>query len=683
LIAARQLAAPLVAGIALALAQPVSAQGTVQLSGTYVRYLAISSGGVMLAHDALDGHACTSGCVCDATMTSCLASRSMRYAEDGTDANATCDAFRTGVESFTVIAARSDGAPLRAQNTVDLAQMVPLAGPTLADRSIHWAGTLRDPSGLAALRIDLDWSYADSDRVVRLVTTVTNVSTQPVLELYVLRNANPNFVGVCPSAGGGPAATANDVVRQPPTGSDALVTASAGGFVLGIGAHDDRARGTATGNVNSDAVGEWLTPHDPDGATSDTAIDLVFHEPALAPSDATAFEAFYVWGASLSDVEARFDAAGSGSSTCAGVADGVACSTVSGAVGVCHRSACCTGCWDATGARCMVGTSALRCGSGGRACASCVDGLDCTSDVCALGACSSPPAPVGTACEDGVFCTIHDVCDGAAHCHAGAANTCDDGATCTTDACDEAGRACGHTRMTGCLIGGECVATGAHARATPCLVCDPAREPSDWSATPSGGACGEAYCAAGTRFEGGTCDGAGSCSGAHHAMCATGACRADGSDCEPPCTSTSCPDGQRCDETMRCVSRAALGAACTADGACTSGHCVDRVCCEDVCAGTCAACNVAHTLGRCVAVPRGTDPSAECEGALVCDGAGACMARAASDAGAHDGGAGLDAGAVPPSAARCGCSVPGARSDRGAWLLLVLALLLVPRARAW
>lgn len=664
--------------LVLAVASPARAQRTAELMGTYVRYVAVSANGVMVATDAPDGRACMPSCHCDAAGTACVEGRGMRYSDDGTAAALTCDAFYPrAIETFSVLGARGDGTTLRGHNNLDVASFVVVEGPTVSDRSIHWAGVMSDELGLPALRLDLDWDYQTDDRAVRLRATVTNLDADPVFDLYLLRNADPNFSGICPASGTGDASTANDVVRQPPAGGDALVTASAGGFVLGIGAHDDRARACTGGRENTDAVGEWNTPHDADGAVANVAIDVVFHETEIAAGDATTFELFYVWGTSEGEVEGRFDLVGAGASTCLGVADGIGCSSGSGASGICHGFACCTGCWDAAAGRCQAGTNGMRCGTGGGACASCDDGNGCTSDVCGLGACSNPPAPVATACEDGAFCTVHDTCDGFGHCRAGGANACDDLASCTADRCDETANACVHTLAAGCLVGGECVAEGARPTAYPCLVCDTTRSTTDWSALPSGTSCAAPRCSAGVSFTDGTCDAAGACTSLRAMTCASGACAADGRTCEPPCTATSCPDGQRCAETMRCVSLASNGATCGANGECSSGHCTDGVCCEESCDGLCAACDLPHQEGRCVAIPMGTDPARECASAALCDGHGACV-DPMPDAGARrDAGTGSDAGMAAPTPRGCGCSAPGTRSGRGALVLAIAALGIV------
>ena len=90
------------------------------------------------------------------------------------------------------------------------------------------------------------------------------------------------------------------------------------------------------------------------------------------------------------------------------------------------------------------------------------------------------------------------------------------------------------------------------------------------------------------------------------------------------------------------VARPPAAAAPTASAAsvnagCRTGHCVDGVCCESACTGTCVACNVAGSEGRCLSVPDNLDPDNECaaepdsscgrDGA--CNGQGACRKYAA------------------------------------------------------
>src|SRR5262249_53285576 len=54
------------------------------------------------------------------------------------------------------------------------------------------------------------------------------------------------------------------------------------------------------------------------------------------------------------------------------------------------------------------------------------------------------------------------------------------------------------------------------------------------------------------------------------------------------------------------------GAQCTAGTDCASGACVDGVCCNEECTGTCMTCAAVGSLGTCVPAEVGTDPRNEC-----------------------------------------------------------------------
>jgi MYXO-CTERM domain-containing protein len=65
------------------------------------------------------------------------------------------------------------------------------------------------------------------------------------------------------------------------------------------------------------------------------------------------------------------------------------------------------------------------------------------------------------------------------------------------------------------------------------------------------------------------------------------------------------------------------GDACSAEAECTSGFCVDDVCCDALCDAPCHACNLAGSIGACLPVAAGDDPADECA-AGACDGQGGC-----------------------------------------------------------
>jgi hypothetical protein len=88
--------------------------------------------------------------------------------------------------------------------------------------------------------------------------------------------------------------------------------------------------------------------------------------------------------------------------------------------------------------------------------------------------------------------------------------------------------------------------------------------------------------------------------------------------------------------------QAAVGAACTANVDCLGGNCVEGVCCNTACTGTCQSClalnKVSGADGTCGAVKAGVDPRGSCtdDGSPactlngMCDGAGACQKYAKS-----------------------------------------------------
>jgi hypothetical protein len=74
------------------------------------------------------------------------------------------------------------------------------------------------------------------------------------------------------------------------------------------------------------------------------------------------------------------------------------------------------------------------------------------------------------------------------------------------------------------------------------------------------------------------------------------------------------------------------GTPCTGGGTCSTGFCVDNVCCNAACQGPCEACNLSGKKGICSPSPAGTDPDNDCQQDPVntcgldgsCDGSGAC-----------------------------------------------------------
>lgn len=97
----------------------------------------------------------------------------------------------------------------------------------------------------------------------------------------------------------------------------------------------------------------------------------------------------------------------------------------------------------------------------------------------------------------------------------------------------------------------------------------------------------------------------------------------------------TCPTNQRlaCDARGRCTT--GIGASCTSSADCGVGQCVDGVCCDSACSGTCESCRASdNTAGRdgiCSPVQAGVDPRDDCpdDGAASCQRNGTCDGRRA------------------------------------------------------
>lgn len=376
---------------------------------------------------------------------------------------------------------------------------------------------------------------------------------------------------------------------------------------------------------------------------------------------------------------------------CMGLAELAACTTTTGVTGTCRTGVCCTGCWDGT--RCISGRTGTACGIGGMACASCADGDDCSSDVCTAGVCSNPNAPAGTTCNDTLYCTRTDRCDGLRNC-VGTGDSCDDMSACTIDVCTEATDSCTNTVTADrCIIGGECVANGAIHPAYPCLTCDPVRSTTDWSARAAGTTCGAANCAGGRLSPEATCTAAGACTRGAPTMCAAGYCSSLTS-CQMMCEEGRCPGATFCGPSGVCEPRRANSSTCSSGDVCASGNCIDGVCCETTCDGTCLSCALEGTAGTCTAVAEGQDPDGECAGGF-CSGSGRCAvgdggvlldAAVVVDAGPIDAAMTRDAHFDLPDAAapvgRSGCSASAGQTRSNAfWFVGGLGALALVRRR--
>jgi hypothetical protein len=236
--------------------------------------------------------------------------------------------------------------------------------------------------------------------------------------------------------------------------------------------------------------------------------------------------------------------------------------------------------------------------------------------------CSSNQECESAVCRDKVCCDTpcEGTCEACAEVHTGAPN----GTCAPVLAGSDPHEACQATAAESCGTDGSCDGAGSCRKFGPNQVC------------------ASAACSGANYTPNRTCDGKGVCQTATAMACGAYPCSEVG--CQQPCTmDTECPSGSYCDETKKCHNKSTDGQACTAGNQCRSNFCVDGVCCENECKGTCSACSNAKTgqnSGRCVGVPSGQDPDNECavdaanacgrDGA--CTGGGACRVRSVGTA---------------------------------------------------
>ena len=272
--------------------------------------------------------------------------------------------------------------------------------------------------------------------------------------------------------------------------------------------------------------------------------------------------------------------------------------------------------------------------------AGCFDGTTCVANgvtvgclVCNL---AVPPAaggdilvsplPTGTACDDKLFCTVGDACDGLGTCKA-TPYSCNDSIACTVDTCDEISKSCLHpVEARSCLIANTCVASGVTNPESVCQVCAPETSSTAWSQKPAGAQCGDPSCSAGMQTAASTCDAMGLCTAGPKTACLAGTCGTPQS-CDPLCTGDqTCAQQAHClAGTMMCVPDLPAAAACTRGAECAGNFCADGVCCDKACAGACEACNHEGKAGTCAPLPAlSVDPENRCTAGQYCSLEGQC-----------------------------------------------------------
>ncbi|MBW1809229.1 MAG: proprotein convertase P-domain-containing protein [Deltaproteobacteria bacterium] len=279
------------------------------------------------------------------------------------------------------------------------------------------------------------------------------------------------------------------------------------------------------------------------------------------------------------------------------------------------------------GAYCTVGETCSGGFCSGGSARDCTDADACTADSCdeVNDECDNDPVTDGTACNDGLYCNVAEICTGGV-CGGGIARNCSDGNQCTADSCDDGNDECVNDAAGAdgaacddgffCMVGETCNG-GVCGSGSPrdcsdpngCTVdsCDEAGDTCENDAAAMDGVpCDDGnFCLVGELCN------AGVCGGGSVRLCDDG----------NQCTENNCNEGSDlCENPDR-----ADGFACEAGQFCTSGDtCQAGVCQEgaiDPCAGDPCAnlCDEINDLcGGCA--PAGTQCMNPVQEA-TCDGA--------------------------------------------------------------
>ncbi len=323
--------------------------------------------------------------------------------------------------------------------------------------------------------------------------------------------------------------------------------------------------------------------------------------------------------------------------------DGLSCGTDTPRCksGHCQNGYCCaTGDCCATAGNCPGSYSSAAVCTSPVACDGESDVATCAASICgtAFDVDNDSACTVGTQASDcgpyrPVFCT-----GSSTQTTPPCATSCTSDAECDGNAFCNASNQCVPDQPSGgvCLDAGEC--QSAHCQnGFCCATGDCCAASNDCDAYDQASVCNTTATCQGTRVDG-VCsptfqcgpstvaDDAG-CSGIEANACGLyppQICTTMQTQSPPTCA-TSCIDDSGCDTSAHCtggvcVPDAGPGGACMLQTECTAGlSCVDGVCCNTSCTGSCMACDVAGAVGTCTAVPGGQDLDNEC-GAQSCVG---------------------------------------------------------------
>ncbi|MBN2498407.1 MAG: hypothetical protein JXR96_27700 [Deltaproteobacteria bacterium] len=246
----------------------------------------------------------------------------------------------------------------------------------------------------------------------------------------------------------------------------------------------------------------------------------------------------------------------------------------------------------------------------------CDDGDVCTDDICgAAGDCQHPfnLAP----CNDGLFCTSTDVCDGAGHC-VGRGDPCAGGDACNST-CNELARHCFSPASAPCDDGLFCTSTDACDGAGHCVGSGDTCAGGDVCNNTCNELAGNCHSPAATPCDDGlfctladACNGAGQCVGSGDPCAGGNACNNTCNELAGNCYS---PASTPCDDHLFCT----LADACNGAGQCVGSG--------DPCAGGDTCNDTCNELARSCYSPASTpcDDHLFCTAMDACNGAGLCV----------------------------------------------------------
>jgi len=283
------------------------------------------------------------------------------------------------------------------------------------------------------------------------------------------------------------------------------------------------------------------------------------------------------------------------------------------------------------------------------------DGQECTDDECIAG------TPVHTPLAAGEECGGSYLCDGRGGCvQCLATRDCDESSSfCYTYACVD--NSCQQQPI---AAGTPLPSDQQYEHDCRTAVCDEngntSYEPQDDPPSSDGNPCTEETCdgttpvyeplPSGTPCGAGmTCDGQGSCCAPP--TCSSSSCGVIQNGCGQTLDCGGCDVGDSCGPATPnicgcfdgvqngsetgvdcggvCGTGCGPGTPCSSGAVCASGFCVDGVCCNAACGGTCLACSQAKTglpSGTCAEIQTGTDPDSECAAQAIstCGTTGVC-----------------------------------------------------------